>query len=119
MEDDEQRVLTEALSLVPEPQDWGIVNASGSRLYDFIDFFVAHPELTRAQRFWMGELILASANEALLEGGLLDERLESFVETNREWIVVAMEYWTNLESGAEFPLSGWLRRHLFGDAGCD
>jgi hypothetical protein len=103
------RRLCEALGLRYEPQDWGIVNADGNRLVEFVRFYESHPELSAAQKFELGELILASANDVLCTKGTLDQRLLEFLATSRGSFEAHMEYWRGLEDVKEFPIAEWLR----------
>ena len=104
------RDLCEALALQYEQQDWGIVNASGRRLLEFISFYEAHPSLLATQKFELGELVIASANEVLREGGTLDDRVMQFLLKNRRAFEAHIEYWRGLQDLSQFPVAGLLRQ---------
>jgi hypothetical protein len=70
------RELSVRLGLGYESQDWGIVNADPYRLREFISFYESEP-LVPSQRFELGELILASANERLLVGATDRDEVDS------------------------------------------
>ena len=59
--------LSERLGLVYHRQDWGICNADASRVAEFVQV-CRTGGLTPPQQYAMGELVLASMNEALVEG---------------------------------------------------
>ena len=101
--------LCQELGLQYEPQDWGIINADSDRLSEFIEFYESHPNLIASQKFELGELILASANEALVSNCRLEQRLTSWITTNRSELEHHIQYWKSLTDVTEFPLAGWLR----------
>lgn len=102
--------ISDKLGLRYEPQDWGITNADGNRLEEFMTFF-RQQALQPTQRFELADLILASANERLLEG--LDVEIGSLKTLAGEYPQAFsdhMEYWCGLENPEEFPLSRVLCR---------
>lgn len=99
------------LGLQYEPQDWGIANADGGRLAEFIEFFQRHTNLSASQRFELGELILASANEALRANEKLDD-VVTFLRSEGDSFQAHLDYWRTLDDIVEFPLGEWLRRSL-------
>jgi hypothetical protein len=110
--DDPKSLLVElsgALGLAYEPQDWGLVNADGDRLEEFVAFFRERP-LAPTQRFQMAELILASANERLLAGGAVDvDGLLALAADHPAAFGAHVDYWAGTEDEAEFPLGARLR----------
>ncbi len=105
--------LSEALGLPYEPQDWGIVNADAARTEEFIDYYEVHVELGRTQRFQLGELVLASANEAWIVGNRKSSGiLKAFLERRGSDFQLHIEYWRGLDDPEEFPLSAWLKEHF-------
>lgn len=109
------RQLCKSLGLSYERQDWGIINADGQRLSEFIAYYEANP-LSATQRFELSELILASANERLLSDESLPEELLPFLIRNRRALETSLEYWQKLRGDSEFPVSKWLRTD-FSEAG--
>ena len=103
--------LCQSLGLLYEPQDWGIINANGQRLSEFIAYYEANL-LSATQRFELSELILASANERLLGGESLPEPLHAFLSRNRHLLETQLEYWQNLQDELEFPVANWLRTNF-------
>ena len=106
------RSLSNQLRLNYEPQDWGIVNADGHRLTEFILFF-ENNLLAPTQRFHLAELVLASANERLLAGDDLDHaRLTNLIKKNAESFGEHLNYWKSLSNDPEFPLGKILSQDL-------
>jgi len=107
------RELSVRLGLGYESQDWGIVNADPYRLREFISFYESEP-LVPSQRFELGELILASANERLLVGATDEnEDMQMFVDFVRNhWQVqeAHIAYWLALQPDDEFPIAALLKR---------
>jgi hypothetical protein len=60
----------------------------------------------------LGELILASANEALCTTGKVDQRLREFLARTRGAFEAHIEYWRGLKDVKEFPIAEWLRASL-------
>lgn len=99
-------ILSESLGLVFEEQDWGIINADGRRLNEFIDLYVnaSLPETTRYQMF---ELILASANDALEQGiepDITANTLVAFIDVHECDFPEQVKYWSELSDEVEFPI---------------
>jgi hypothetical protein len=106
------RELSDRLGLNYEPQDWGIVNADGARLNEFIDFFV-QSRLEPTQMFELADLILASANDCMIRGLELNlPILLGLAERHQSTFDPHIEYWSGLSSDEEFPLSRALRTAL-------
>ena len=102
-------LLARALKLPSEPQDWGIIHADADRLGEFIEFWSENPQLSGNQKFELGELIFASANELLLEKPYEKlECLRRFISTYSDSLKLHLEYWSGLGDNEEFPLSSWL-----------
>lgn len=109
------------------PQDWGIVNGEADRLSEFTAYYVHH-----AVRFedWrvehdLGELLLQSANGALLEGANGRVGVEATVEAvvsrrTTEPTRFLLNYWARLGLGqeageaGEWPIGPLLRQALGG-----
>jgi hypothetical protein len=101
--------LSTALKLVDEPQDWGIVNADGERVAEFVTFLAAR-DLASTQVFDMVELVLASANEWLLEDPSADlSAVQDVLRLHSEAAEVHGDYWASLDDAEEFPIGAWLR----------
>jgi hypothetical protein len=104
--------LSQSLGLEYEQQDWGILNADGRRLSEFIAYYQANPGLSATQKYELGGLILASANELLLRAGSsLPEEFGAFLTDNRPAFEASVEYWQSLQDPVEFPLGKWLGAH--------
>ena len=107
----EQRLrwLSDELGVDFEPQDWGIVNADAARLDEFTAFLCEH-DLAPTQAFQMIELILASANELLLDDPSADlEAVDAALSRHPEAAEHHVEYWSLLHDPDEFPIAAWLR----------
>jgi hypothetical protein len=102
------RRLSHELGLADEQQDWGIINADGDRLDEFVRVY-RRDDLDDSERFQVVELVLASANEALeadAEANL--DAIRPLLPAMRRDAAVIVEYWERL-AGDEFPLASWLR----------
>ncbi|WP_438007154.1 hypothetical protein WME89_53030 [Sorangium sp. So ce321] len=105
--------LSQALGLKYEPQDWGIVNADAGRLEEFVAYYDEHPTLSSTQRFELGELVLASANEVLLatpKAALVG--LSTFLAQHAKDFMDQVKYWESVNDLEEFPLSAWLQENF-------
>ncbi len=105
--------LSSRLGLGFESQDWGIINADPCRLREFICFYESEP-LAPTQRFELGELILASANERLLAGATKEnEEMQMFVNFVRNhWKEqeANVTYWLGLQPDEELPIAAVLKQ---------
>jgi len=99
--------LTDQLGLTFYKQDWGICNADARRVAEFIRICRTR-KLTRTQQYEMGELVLASMNEALLDRiedeGLVSE-FQDFLTRDLDGLPEEIRYWASLSDVEEFPLS--------------
>ncbi|MEF2279980.1 hypothetical protein V3W47_16935 [Deinococcus sp. YIM 134068] len=104
-------------------QDWGIMYADHTRLPEFIAYYRERSaEFNWGQRYDVGELILASANDAIVErhphGDLLPTIFELLVaDQDHPATRMLLEYWSSLHSDPEaigadevFPISRLLDR---------
>ncbi len=101
------RNLSQTLNLVEAPQDWGITNSDPARVGEFLHFCESVP-LTAAQQFAMGELVLASMNDALVEGADGVDYLERFLALGLLGLPQHVRYWSSLDD-EEFPIAARLR----------
>ncbi len=96
------------LGLAYESQDWGIINADPKRLREFIQFYkTQYFCLSATQKFDLGELIMASANEAILEELITEETFTLFLQFIRKYrkeLEYHLKYWSSLEDTEEFPI---------------
>ena len=105
------RSLSELLRLDFEEQDWGIINANGMRLEEFVDFYDSFA-LSKEMRYQVFELILASANHALeeeMEDGRKKLVIQDFIRRHGNDFPEQVSYWAGLGSSDEFPLAEVLR----------
>jgi hypothetical protein len=100
--------LSGTLGLADESQDWGIINANAGRLDEFVGFL--NDTLEPTEVFQLVELVLASANERLVEDpeADLDDAMRT-VAGHREAAEAHLDYWRSLDDTQEFPLGAWLR----------
>lgn len=106
------REFAALLGLPYEPQDWGIVNAAGDRLEEFIECFDRH-QLSSTVRYELAELILASANDRLLTGGNLDwDAILGLCRREPDAFNGRVRYWATLDGPEEFPIGPLLRDAL-------
>lgn len=108
--DEDIRDLTDRLGLTYHRQDWGICNADAGRVGEFMQFCRIEG-LTPPQQYALGELVLASMNEALV-GGIADEKLiaefHAFLTLGLHGLASQVRYWASLTDEEEFPLAGIL-----------
>ena len=108
--------LSETLGLDYQGSDWGIINADGARLEAFLAFYEAEA-LASTLRWEMAELIFASANERLLNGGALQLKPILTLAEGDKAIAFQVDYWSGLYDNPdldfeEFPLGEVLRAAL-------
>jgi hypothetical protein len=107
----EIRMLTRALGLKDERQDWGIINSDPTRVEEFIRFRETS-DLTPAQQYAVGELVFASMNDAL-EEEVADDKLidlfERFLSSGLQGMPAHVRYWSSLDE-EEFPIVTLLHR---------
>ena len=63
-------------NLYPYEQDFGILNANGDHLDEYIDIFLGHQALNEWEWEELADLVFESANEVMLEGELSPEQLK-------------------------------------------
>jgi hypothetical protein len=110
--------LSDRLGLVYSSQDWGICNADGGRVGEFIRL-CRTGSLTAPQQYAMGELVLASMNEALAGGAAnaeLISKFKAFLEMGLHGLAPQIRYWASLTDHEEFPLAGFLLSEKIPDA---
>jgi len=108
---DQLKILSESLKLCFEEQDWGIINADGKRLEEFIGVY-ASPMLSKEMRYQMFELILASANDALvddLDDGSTILVIQEFIRRHGKDYPEQVSYWADLKESDDFPLADVLK----------
>ena len=106
------QALSRSLGLEDCRQDWGITNADPARIEEFLDRCEA-TQLTLAQQPVMGELVLASLNEALLDGADPEGVVvcvERLLASGLHGLTAQVNYWSSLEGGGEFPIGPLLQR---------
>ena len=104
--------LSRSLRLVDEPQDWGIFNSDPSRVEEFLRFCELET-LTSVQQFAVGELVLASLNDAMLDQTADDrwlaEQFDRLLALDLHEIRQHIRYWSSL-NGEDVPIGAFLRR---------
>ncbi len=75
--DQDIQTLTDQLGLTNVRQDWGICNADAGRVEEFIRV-CRTGGLTQPQQYAMCDLVLASMNEALVDGTTDEELFGQF-----------------------------------------
>ena len=108
--DEEIQQLSDRLGLTNHRQDWGISNADPGRVEEFIRL-ARTEDLTGPQQYVVGELVLASMNEALVED-LTTEALiaefHQFLALDLRELPAQVRCWAGLSDNAEFPIAGLL-----------
>jgi hypothetical protein len=104
--------IAESLGLESGCQDWGIENADGHRVSEFIAFYEGIFPLAQPQAEAMADLVLQSAQEAI-DSGLLSEELllqvVGFFAKHSHEFPVAAGYWLSLNE-AEWPIAQLLHK---------
>jgi len=103
--------LSDALGVKEQAQDWGTCNADPERLLEFIDFFERHQPEHPSETEALAELIIASFNDAAVEGTDSEihvEAFKAFIALNRESFPEQFTYWSGLDD-EDFPVGHVLR----------
>jgi hypothetical protein len=109
---DQLRNLSNFLKLHYEEQDWGIINADGNRLEEFVAVYGSRP-LSVEMRYQIFELILASANDALekkQQDSKAIEVFQDFLRSHGKDFPEQVSYWAGLKNSDQFPLGEVLRK---------
>lgn len=101
--------------------DWGIINSDGSRVVEFINYVIGHAALKSSIQFEFIELIIASMNDALLEGSTNCEVHGKFYRyilgiLNKENFYSQIQYWISIKSEKEYPVGFLLEKYLKEDS---
>lgn len=89
--------------------DFGIINAAGNRINEFLDYIERNQNLPKPVRYTFVELIMASMNDSILENRINEELIEKFKQYitpkigNKEWYPM-VDYWIGIKSKDEFPV---------------
>ncbi len=111
MEHSPKKLLVEIcdeLGLTFEGQDWGIINSDPSRFAEFIDYYESR-EMDKRQAYQVFELVLASMNDAMLEGRDIRTEILTFRNAHGRDFPEQVEYWSKLANHEEFPIATVLR----------
>ena len=92
--------------------DWGIINSDSSRVAEFIKYISMNDLLDRRIQFEFIELIIASMNDAIIDGIVTCELYASFYNYIKpilkdERLYPQVQYWISIKSRDEF-LVGYL-----------
>ncbi|GAB2703478.1 hypothetical protein GCM10027037_31620 [Mucilaginibacter koreensis] len=96
-------------------QDWGIVNADGTRTHEFIEYY--RNAFSTYIYYDLYELIVASYNEAL-QANIYDKELqESFLKVvedalKNEYLLFLSQHWAKYEDDEFWPVGSLLKEHL-------
>jgi hypothetical protein len=96
--DDTMERLSARLGVMNEQQDWGIVNGSSERYDEFLRMY-ATADLNPIERSAVAELVLASANERLVQdraAGL--EGLAESLPRNAQHASWDLDYWLHFRA---------------------
>ncbi len=105
---DWEEKLASELGLMKTGQDFGIVNANGKRLAEFILYFKNNKAVDPWEWEELLDLILESANEAIIDGYISNDQIESIKDillNENEKFPNQLEYWSEFgnEEGA-YPI---------------
>ena len=99
--------LSKDLGLIATGQDFGIINADGKRLKEFIKYFKKNVAIDPWEWEELADLILESANEAILEEyiteGEIDE-ISYILRFHRHKFPQSWEYWIKIENEQDYPI---------------
>lgn len=100
--------LASDLNLMLTGQDFGIINADGKRLSEFLDYFVNNKAIDPWEWEELLDLILESANEAILEKYITSKEIESIKNillNHSGKFPEQLEYWSNFgNSEGVYPI---------------
>ena len=110
--------LARELGLKETDQDFGICNADGKRLSEFIDYFRGNQAVDPWEWEELLDLILESANEAILGGYVTTTELEQIGQILRdqnELFPIQLEYWSNFpNSEGTYPIVDFVNSTIRG-----
>lgn len=99
--------LSQLYKLYPFEQDWGICNANGERVGEFINIFLNHS----AEHPWeweeLADLVFESANDAIQEGTLTDEQeaqIIFIVAEHKDKFPNQLAYWLGFSNEVDYPV---------------
>lgn len=97
--------------------DWGIINSDGSRVIEFINYVTLHETIKSSIQFEFIELIVASMNDAILDGIADCEVHEKFYNyiidlLHDEKFYPQIQYWISIKSEVEYPVGLLLNDYL-------
>ena len=93
--------LASDLNLIVTEQDFGIINANGKRLLEFLDYFLSNQEIDSWGWEELLNLILESANEAILEKYITNYELETIKNILLNYsskFPTQLEYWSQFDN---------------------
>jgi hypothetical protein len=102
--------ISSDLNLQYEVQDWGVINSSGHRLLEFINYLNNHtfPDFVQCELL---ELIIASFNDSLIENICNKNDIDSFQEViikHEASCISVINYWKKIYNEEDFPAGGFL-----------
>jgi hypothetical protein len=112
MERDEEKIKKVCIDLGIKydvnDQDWGIMYSDAKRLDEFMAYYNT-TELDDYQQFNVFELIVASYNDAILEGGVNKSQKDIFSHilnktTSNKKLDIVKDYWRRISNNEEFPV---------------
>lgn len=100
--------------------DWGIINSDGSRVLEFIHYIDERDYLDFTIRYSFVELIIASMNDAIMEGkadcevhSKFYEYIKPILNDNKYYPYVT--YWISIKSEEEYPVGYLLEKYKMKD----
>lgn len=96
--------------------DWGIINSSGTRTDEFIEFISLHSNLDFGIQYEFVELVLASMNGALVEENYNWQLMLKFFRYIKpmlwdEKYYPSLDYWIRIKNEGDYPI-GFLLESL-------
>ena len=102
---------------LPYTSDWGIINADKARIVEFIDYVTQRESLDFSIKYNFLELIIASMNDAIVEGEVdykLHAKFHEYVKPvlKDDRYYPHIPYWISIKSKDEFPIGFLLEQYL-------
>ena len=94
-------------NLYPIEQDWGICNANGDRVGEFIDIFLNHKEEDPWEWEELADLVFQSTNNAIKNGSLTEEQkiqVILIVAEHKDKFPNQLKYWLDFSNEIDYPV---------------
>lgn len=110
-----EKKLSQDLGLMETGQDFGIINANGRRLSEFIKYFNTNTAIDPWEWEELADLIFESANDAILEKYITQEQIDdvlNILKFHRKKFPNKFEYWQNLKNERQYPITVFVKQKV-------